>query len=211
MPCSPSSNAITTVDRVKLELGITDVSKDEIICEKINAYSDAIEGLLGRKLQVDDYVETYPGSNDQHLLIDNFPINNIVSLSVNDEVLDTDDYKIVGYLREMIFKDDGWEQINYVSGMSRSMAQFSKHTIDIEYNAGYVMPNDGGTRTLPYDIEQVILDFISMDLAQEGTTKGLKRFKISDVSWDFIDAAGMTNQTFARASKTLHKYKSFSL
>jgi len=207
MPCDLQDNALTTPNRVKLELGIdeSDTSKDTMICELINAYSDSIETLTGRSFKLQNYSEKYPGTGNQLLFPKNYPITDISSIMVGDYVLESTEYEVKGRLLDRVFKNNGWPKSNYTTGMSRYPV-FTDNNISIDYSAGYVLPNDANPpdrpRTLPYDLEKVILNLISMDQAQEGTSKGLKSFSISDVKWDFL------NEVRPQDAMTLKKYGS---
>lgn len=188
-------NALTTLDTLKNELGIkptdeSDEERDKKLCRKINTYSDLIENVTGRIFKLQTYTEKYQGSNTQTILLNNKPVTNIVSVTQDGETIESTEYQLLGKHdnKRRLFKNSGWKQSSYGYLMT-PQRKFGDFDIEITYEAGYILPYDENypekPRTLPYDIENAILTFICVDMSQEGSSQGLKGFKISDVSWDF--------------------------
>ena len=53
---------------------------------------------------------------------------------------------------------------------------YSSNDVQIQYVAGYVLPKDDGNpdpRTLPYDLEEAIINYILIYFSQEGTSQNL--------------------------------------
>lgn len=212
------SNALTTLERLKLELGIaaddTNSARDTKLCELINAFSDWAESITGRNFLKQEYTETYPGSGSQMLIVNHFPVTSIEQITVSGEVVPDTEYQVVDRPGRLVFRNAGWSKVSFVQGMA-PIPLYSSKNIVIQYTAGYVLPKDAvdpsNPRTLPYDIEKAVLNLISIDLAREGTAKGLKSFKISDVMWDF-GFVGTTLEALRQISPSdysiLHKYRS---
>lgn len=188
-------NALTTLDTLKNELGINptdeaDEQRDIKLCRKINTYSDLIENLTGRIFKLQTYTENYSGTNRQVLLLNNTPVTNVISVIKNNETIESTEYELQGKhdRKRRLFKDTGWIKTSY-NHLMTPQSKYGKHDYTITYEAGYILPYDENpperVRTLPYDLEEALLNLICIDMSKEGTSKGLKSFKISDVAWDF--------------------------
>jgi hypothetical protein len=194
-----ASNAITNLSTVKeeLKISISDTTVDSLLIRKINSFSDWLEKTLGRKLKFKNYIEKYVGSGRQKLILKQFPIIEINSIKVAGVTLDETDYELSDYDAEsgIVFRDCGWEQSGYLVGYVGELIA-PKRNIEINYDAGYVLPKDATTenpRTLPYDLEDLAVNLIAMDYTQNGN-KGLKTFSVSDVSWSWENGLNQTYQ-----------------
>lgn len=93
-----AANALTSLEAVKLYLKLNTVqlSEEEITLleDLINACSTAIENYCGRKFKEQTFEEEYDGTGKRHLLLNQYPVKLINSISVDDDVLDPGEYKI---------------------------------------------------------------------------------------------------------------------
>lgn len=223
-PCDIQPNALTTLERVyqALELDILDESTlpaniDTKLCDLINAYSDFAERITGRQFRLQEYTEYYHGSEDTLLSLNHYPIVNVAEVIIDDEIIDSSEYRIEGTQKRTLYRRDGWPKMYNTAGMS-FYPDSERLEIKITYTAGYVLPNDANPplkpRTLPWDLERAILNLIAIDRARAGTSKGLKTFKISDVTWDF-NIAGTTPQALKQISPadyaTISRYRAYYL
>lgn len=69
-----SSYALTTLTKLKRYLGETSTDHDNILKELINACSDRIEQLTGRKFVARDYRHRFNGNREGRLVLDQYPI-----------------------------------------------------------------------------------------------------------------------------------------
>jgi hypothetical protein len=157
-----ASNALTTLATVKAELGIADAvtTHDARIERLINAASDAIERHCGRQLSratVTD--ERVKGFGTQHLLLARTPIVSVTSVELDDSTVDADSYYIESAEAGMLFAPDGWEwTAPFSSGASPSkLVGLEESRYLVTYVGGYQTPAQGGTRTLPYDLEHACI------------------------------------------------------
>lgn len=184
---SLADNALTTLEAVKSELNITDTTQDSKLERKVNEYSAMVESLLNRSFKKTAYTEKYAGKGRQLLVLKNYPIVSVETITLNGVTLD--DWEIDDGLKSsgMILRETGWTAESYLVGLVGE-PNAPKRNIEVQYTAGYVLPKDdatGNPRTLPYDIENVIIEFIAEDWNQQGS-KGLKTFEVSDVKWEWI-------------------------
>src|SRR3954454_1604829 len=92
---SPASDtALTTLERVKLELNITgtDANRDSVLQDKIDEASDDIEAALGFRLVKESAVETFwheqYDMSPERLVLDRTPVVSIASVEVDGIVID---------------------------------------------------------------------------------------------------------------------------
>lgn len=158
---TPATNRLlTTVGRVKASLGIADASQDALIGELIIRVSaeivtflrlpkadDGVVATLGRETYVEtlrDVAATY------ELFLTRRPIASIVSVVEDGVTL------VAG-------TDYQW---NSASGVLERLEDdeigtWNADKIVVTYVAGYVLPDDEGTRDLPYEIEEAAIYSIS--------------------------------------------------
>ena len=171
-----AANALTTLERMKLMLGLDD-SADEstnmIVELLINRASSWVEQQLGRHLRRDTYRQWYPADGQQELVTKEDPRRYDYGQTANIGV---------------IYRDDGWLKAGYHGGLSYDQLA-TKRVIEVSYTAGYVLPKDAtpeDPQTLPADLEGLIWDIVQQTYANmQNGSQGLKSFSISDVRWDF--------------------------
>ena len=188
-----AENALTTLERLKLALGISadDVADDDFLILLINSASSWLERQLGRKLGRNDYEETYQPSGRQKQLVKNYPITKIYQIDFGRQVIDAslyvfDDVGLGEY--GIIWKDDGWPYQGYQAGLAYDVVAVSRN-LTIKYQAGYVLPKDAtpdNPSTLPADLESLIWEMVNVNQQTAfGSAAGLSAYSISDVSWTF--------------------------
>ncbi len=162
---SLQDNALTTVDKAKGIIGISDddVSQDSLIELFINAASDKIETFCKRIFGITEYTnEKYSGHYDEYLIIRQFPIIEVTSLKINDIEVDINNYDIMSE-HGMLFNGCRWPQ--------------GERNISIDYKAGYVLPKDSSEDTpsnLPAAIETACL-FLVKSLFNDDINKESER------------------------------------
>jgi hypothetical protein len=196
-----NANTLVTLEELKNFMGIdlTDTSKDSTLTIYINGISNKIEKLVGRKLMATDYIEKYPGTDANELVLKHFPINIVTSVmyvTENQDSMSIDDYQYdIDSEEGILYKDNGWLVEGFSSYMSRLINYPQRH-IRVEYNAGFV--------DAPPDLKLICLQYISdlyvADIGKGGT---LKSYSISDVRMDFKDEVKFSSDQF----KTIMSYK----
>lgn len=115
---SPASNtALTTPERVKLELGIPSgtATSDPILQEKIEEASDDIEAALGFRLVRETAAETF--WHEQHdvapekLVLDRTPVAAIASVVVDGVTIDTSAYRLDPNTGELFALGNGYPSV----------------------------------------------------------------------------------------------------
>lgn len=185
-------NALTTLERMKLMLGLTDIEDErtnEIIEMLINKASAWIERQVGRHLALNKYHQWYDADGQQELVLLEYPIIDVEFIKENGALVNPNlyDYGQTGKIG-VIYRDDGWLKAGYRMGLAYDMIR-SKRVIEVSYTAGYVLPKDAtddNPQTLPADLEGLLWEIVSQTYTglQNGSM-GLSSFSISDVRWDF--------------------------
>ena len=187
-----AANALTTLERMKLMLGLTDVADermDEIITLLINKASAWIERQAGRHFGKQSYHQWYDADGQQELVLIEYPIINVEYVKEEGRLVDPSRYDF-GQTGEIgvIYRDDGWLKNGYRKGLAYDIVA-SKRAIEVSYTAGYVLPKDATDeepQTLPADLEGLVWEMVSQAYTSlQNGSQGLSAFSISDVSWTF--------------------------
>lgn len=165
-----AANALTTLDTLRAELGLDeDVSKDALLERWINEASAALERHCGRKFQKASVTEKLKGTGTRELLLSRTPIVSITSVTLDEDVLDADDYEIEDAEVGILSRSNGWpaDEERCIGIAWTPIPGTGERNIAVAYVGGYVLPNDAGTCTLPPDLERACIETVkSMSAAQ---------------------------------------------
>ena len=187
-----AENAMTTLHRMKLMLGLPDVEDertDEIVTLLINKASAWIERQTGRHLGKRSYHQWYDADGQQELVTLEYPIVSVEYVKEDGNVVDPSryDYTQNGNVG-VIYRDEGWLKSGYRRGLAYDIVA-PKRAIEVSYEAGYVLPKDAtedNPQTLPADLEGLLWDMVSQAYTSlQNGSQGLTAFAISDVHWTF--------------------------
>lgn len=149
---------LTNAAAVKADLNISGSSEDTYLTRQIQIATAKICSYLETAAANDGSVtlgretvrETLrPGCPSPFSLkLARWPVSAVSSVTVDGTALTTDDYEL-----------DGASGILYrLSGDSKTL--WNATEIVIVYTAGWLLPDDGGTRNLPLDIEGACIDLV---------------------------------------------------
>ena len=187
-----AENALTTLDRMKLMLGLSDIADertDTIVTLLINRASSWIERQTGRHLGKRSYHQWYDADGQQELAVLEYPIISVEYVKEDGKLVDPTryDYTQTGNVG-VIYRDDGWLKAGYRKGLAYDIIA-PKRAIEVSYTAGYVLPKDAtedDPQTLPADLEGLLWDIVSQTYTSlQNGSQGLSSFSISDVTWNF--------------------------
>ena len=182
-----AENALTTVDRMKLMLGLPeepDERTDATLELLINKASAWVERQVGRSLAKKEYDHWFDADGQQELATLEYPIIKVHYVKQDGILVDpsTYDYGQTAGIG-VIYRDQGWLKAGYRRGLAHDIIE-TKRVIEVSYTAGYVLPKDATEeepQTLPADLEGLVWDMAS----QAFTNLSNGSFSISDVRWDF--------------------------
>lgn len=159
---APPTNLLTTLCRIKGELGITDESSDDLLFDILTRASMAVTRELGRPfLGLGVYEEWLKGSGSQLLGLRNTPLLGITSILEDGiPIIQTDPgqgYWIEDAEAGAIYRPCGWGQTvallswGWEAYASRYILPGGASTFryTVTYIAGYLMPDQADY--LPYD------------------------------------------------------------
>lgn len=187
-----ADNAMTTLERAKMMLGLTDdedEKTDEMVALLINRASSFIERQAGRHFGKRQYHQWYNADGQQELVTEEYPIVNVEFVKEDGRLVDPSryDYGQTGKYG-VIYRDDGWLKAGYRRGLAYDIVAPAR-IIEVSYTAGYVLPKDAtkkNPQTLPADLEGLVWDMVSqMFTGLQNGSQGLESFSISDVTWRF--------------------------
>ncbi len=151
-----SVTKLTTLERVKLELEITDGASDAILNAKIDEASSDCEAFLGFRVARETVAETFWHESGElapeYLLLDRTPTVSITSVVRDDITMDATSYRLdpeSGQLYALDWNAQGWPWFWY----------FYKGIV-VSYVGGYLLPGETG-RDLPAGIEGACIELVS--------------------------------------------------
>lgn len=170
------SYALCSVADVKESLGIpsSDTSQDNIIIRKINQATEMIERYCGgRRFAETTYTdEEYDATNSDQLILRNYPVTTLTSLSYRDSSLN----------------EDAWEVVD----ADRYFTDITAGVLDLTFNAvgrwnRYRVTYTAGYSTIPADLAEacVILASYYVQNATSGT--GIKKKKEGQREIEYFD------------------------
>lgn len=164
---------LTTLKKAKTFMSIPedDNTEDLSILTALKAASLAIERECNRSFGLATYRQTLDGSGTKFLRLRNFPIRSVSSLVISGEEQELDSFTIEPE-NGMLFRRSGWP--------------CGTRTIEVEYSAGYVLPDgEAGaeTATLPENIELACIMYAQMLLR----APGVKSERVGDLSVTYQD------------------------
>ncbi len=75
----------TTLTAVKRFLALTTTTDDDILNRLIQSATGYVRGWINREIALSTYTETYSGSGSRKQTLDNYPILNVLALSINGQ------------------------------------------------------------------------------------------------------------------------------
>lgn len=153
----PTSTGLTTLERVRRELGITSDDTDDILQDKIAEASSILRALITSVLGVTTVEETflYHGGrsfNTNILRLKYFPIVSVTSLNLDGSIWATDLYTINKVNGILALTDTGSSYYPYSFRFD--------DTLIATYVAGYSLPGEVNF-TLPRAIESACVDLVT--------------------------------------------------
>lgn len=166
---------LTTLARAKRELSIDSGADDDLLLAKIAEASGDIEAALGVRLARETVAQTFwpdfdAGGICDAVLLDRTPVVSIASVTVDDEEIDADLYRLAaGSGRLMALDASGY----------RSKWIVTKAMI-VTYVGGYALPGEASTN-LPPPLESATIDLLQSFWLSRGRDPLVKAEEIPGV------------------------------
>ena len=204
-----ASNALTTLQDVKLELDIssTDVTNDRYLMTVINSTSSQIETFLTRKLErVTAFEEMVPGYGLYKLRVSRTPVLTVTAVEMIQTAtppvyypFDIDDLQIENPEAGILYYPAGWPwTAPLTSGtiVADPIAGQEWPAVKVTYNAGYDLPS-ALSPTLPADIQRACTIAVTTNFRNRGRDRTIKSEHLMSYQVTY-DKTGM-------GEATLHK------
>lgn len=156
---APEATRLTTLERVKSELSITDAATDDLLAAKIDEASSDIEAHLGRTLNRATITQTFWGEpyGADYLILDRAPVASITSVTVDDVTVESDEYRL----------NAGTGQLYKLDSSGYPEAWIWCKSIVVVFAAGYLLPEQAD-RDLPFSIEAAAISLVNSYWQQRG-------------------------------------------
>jgi len=204
-----ASNALTTLQDVKLELDIssTDVTNDRYLMTVINSTSSQIETFLNRKLErVTAFEEMVPGYGLYKLRVSRTPVLTVTAVEMFQTAtppvyypFDINDLQIENPEAGILYYPAGWPwTAPLTSGtiVADPIAGQEWPAVKVTYDAGYDLPS-AATPTLPADIQRACTIAVMTNFRNRGADRTIKSEQLMSYQVTY-DKTGM-------GEATLHK------
>ena len=128
------SYALTTTAQAKTYLGISTTDYDDVLELLIDSATEMIESYCrGRRFAETTYTDEEMDGNDKYeFLLPQYPVTDIVSLTIDDTLISSSDY--------IVLEEEGVVRSNY-----QFKFQWDEQVIKVTYSAGY--------KEIPKDLE----------------------------------------------------------
>ena len=173
-----SEHALTTIDVVREQLGLDpeDTSQDALLARMINGASDAIRTYCDRDFARDRRRDRFEGPGGPVLLLPLYPVVSVESVSVNGEVVSSDDYDVDAETGRLIRRAGMWP---LASGLA----------VEVVYEGGYITPeqarNGLGERNLPYDLEEACIATVMSWYSRRSMPPDVQSFWVEQIRVSF--------------------------
>lgn len=192
-----AANALTTIERAELELGLVSGAQDDLLARLINVASDSIERSLGRKLYYEaDIAESVGGFGTMFLMASRTPIVALDSITYSGDTIGSDNYEISNADAGLIYGVAPWRFTSpAVSGITRDpYPGGTRKLYVITYDGGWVtqpqVDDDGSlTRSLPWDIEDACLMLVATRYRSIGRDRSVASEKLLSWSASYRDSS----------------------
>ena len=144
-----AQNALTVLERVRSDLGLSVTTSDEKIIRAINSGSGMIERYCGRIFWRDTAVEEdVAGYGTTQMRLARRPINSITSIEFDSDALDSGDYSIADAGAGLVDKIGGWHWTAHLrNDSSRSVLPGTERRLyTATYDGGWYTPAQARAR-----------------------------------------------------------------
>lgn len=191
----------TRLNTIKGVMGLNgDDSLDGYITRQILVYSQLFDKKAGRSFYFEEEKEEKigVGSNTRRLILENTPVEKIHEIKYKDEVIDEEKYfledKKAGFVAK---KDSYWRKTSTspAGTIRRKPPQDPEEIYTVKYSGGYITPSQAktdpqATRTLPYDIEEAVIQGVVAGVTQKGVDAAVDSITVGDGRTSFEGGDG---------------------
>lgn len=190
----PPSRNLTTVDKVKIAMGIpgSDTSKDEMLADMIASASAFIMRYTGRDFARQVVREKLPGKGTPDLVLAITPLIEILSVKKDD--VEYTDWTILDREAGFLQREAGFTSTAFAHpSIDRAPSSYYRYAWEVEYEGGYILPGWGssnGEVTLPFDLQRAVSEMVKSAYLSRGMDGNWKSYKIGDTAISFGSGSG---------------------
>lgn len=191
--------ALTTLTRVKEELGIGAEVSDALLQRMINAASQLIERYCNRVFNLWEGVEYVRGYGSERLILTHTPIKEVREIKYGlppnpDEVIDPSKYMIDEAEAGFVLLTDGslWKWTGRVRRVitPHRLPGTEMPMYAVDYTGGYVTPKQAEDdpslkRDLPYDIEDACVMLVATRWGSRGERRDIVSESVMSASFTY--------------------------
>lgn len=183
-----AAHALTTLEAVKDELGITDMGSDARLERYIDVASRAISGFCGRDFEYKaGAVDRLPGMGSARLMVNRTPLLAVTKIELDGSELATTEYEVEDAGAGFIRSDAGFiaSRAEVPSLDGDLLVGTEEANYKVTYNGGYVTPAQATgelPRTLPSDIEEACIQTVVALYRKKGQDRDIQSESLGDYS-----------------------------
>jgi hypothetical protein len=152
--------ALTTKEKVKFYLNITDTSKDTLIDQTISGVSGYIQRYTGKNFLSQTYAEIRDSEGKSKLFLYNYPVTSLTSLEYRSGTPTSPVWNTFDANSYLLYSKAGY--IGFYSILNKVMQGFK-----VNYTAGYLIDFANeftATHTLPFEITQLATELVAQNV-----------------------------------------------
>jgi hypothetical protein len=199
---------LTTLETVKLSLGITDSGSDDAIERLILEASGYAYKYTNRIFAKERVTEHVIGRGLPEIILSRTPIISIEEVLFKTTVQSLEDFTIIDNEAGIVQRLGNWTDTSLpFNSIDRQPSSYGKLDWHITYLGGYVLPNwevSGDERSLPYDLERAVIEAVRTfrnndQFGSQGIDSTVKSYKIGDtqITWGSSSSEGGNGATDA--------------
>ena len=196
--------ALTSKEKVKSFLGITDSSSDDVIDELISYVTDFIESICGRRFKETTYTdEQYDARGQNDLFLKNYPISTLTTVKYRSGNVSSPTWISFDANDYLLYGESGF--IHFMG----KLPNYPKY-VQVAYVAGYKIDwaNElSATHTLPFDVAMVATEMVA-NLHETRKNQGIQSMSTEGQSVSFVDVQKQITQ---KQMTALTKYKAYQI
>jgi hypothetical protein len=190
-----ADNALTTLATVKTELSITGSSDDAYLERLIDAASAFIASYCRREFHSQSSIaEKVAGHGGKFLTVAVTPITTLTSISYDGSAVGSDNYEIHDADAGLIYALGAWVwTADHLQSIGQeALGRRERKLYTVTYDGGYVTPEQGGSVTLPKDLEDACISLVVMRYRQKGRDPAVKTERLMEASIGYAATSGST-------------------
>jgi len=181
-----SNEALTTKSVVKGELEIASTTHDSWIDRQIKVASGKFTKIANRNFHsVSGHTEDVGSFGATYLTLEEyFPITSVEKVEYRGSVVNADEYELHNRAGMVRYKIGNWISTEVDDGVDPAK------DYAVTYDAGWTTPAQSGTRNLPFDLEEAIVQYVVTKFAQRGRDETVASMAVGDGSIKWTEHDG---------------------